>query len=293
MCLLAVDVHALNRFTLLGCWPEPGSPRGPEAHAQRAPLPRLKHAVAAHFALLQEGTLLRVSKASWVRQVLKSSLPPQANSLSNISEETDAMERVQEHKFVDLSKAVDKKPDESTRRSLSGQSRRHRGAEPRWPRRRSHATSSISTAPDGPRPLSRPRFIVLDKRFKVQARQHADPAAVHAACCGPKARPGTASAGICSGATFPTTCRCAGSKRTATCSVSAPRPATATATRSTTRAGRFPASTATAASSLRAQRQDHRAGRHVGKASRSTPPTTPSCIPTTAPSGSPIPATAA
>ena len=49
------------------------------------------------------------------------------------------------------------------------------------------------------------------------------------------------------GATFPTTGSCAGSKRTATSASSAIRPATATATPSTTKAGSFPASTAAGA----------------------------------------------
>ena len=66
--------------------------------------------------------------------------------------------------------------------------------------------------------------------------------------CGPKARRGTASAGIWCGATSRTTSRCAGSKKTAASPCSAIRPATATATRSTSKAGSSPASTAAGAS---------------------------------------------
>ena len=61
--------------------------------------------------------------------------------------------------------------------------------------------------------------------------------------CGRKGRPGTAAAATWSGATFRTTASCAGWKKTVTSASSAIPPATATATRSTTKGGRSPAST--------------------------------------------------
>ncbi len=66
--------------------------------------------------------------------------------------------------------------------------------------------------------------------------------------CGPKVPRGTASAATSSGATSPTTSRCAGSKKTAASPPSAILPATATATRSISKAASFPANTAAAAS---------------------------------------------
>ena len=65
--------------------------------------------------------------------------------------------------------------------------------------------------------------------------------------CGRKVRPGTASDATWCGATFRTTCRCAGLKTTTASPSSAIPPVTATATRSITRAASFPASTAGAA----------------------------------------------
>ena len=78
--------------------------------------------------------------------------------------------------------------------------------------------------------------------------QHGRSAATTPARCGPRDRRGTAAAATWSGATSRTTGRCAGWRRTGTSASSAAPPVTATATRSTTKAGSYRASTVGGAS---------------------------------------------
>ena len=119
--------------------------------------------------------------------------------------------------------------------------------------------ATAQTGPVRPRPPSPPRraisargapttyfydpdVLAVDPSFDLRPTQHGDQAALYRRCCGPKGRPGTRRAAISCGATSPTTGRCDGWRTTATSACSARRPTTATATRSTSRAGSSPAS---------------------------------------------------
>ena len=74
----------------------------------------------------------------------------------------------------------------------------------------------------GADPLSRPRHRLARQALRqIQSSATPPSSGCGPARCGPKGRPGTASAAIWSGATFPTTARCAGSRKTATSAPSA------------------------------------------------------------------------
>ena len=118
--------------------------------------------------------------------------------------------------------------------------RRHRC--PRFRRRATGRGGDPVQYPD-------PDIVALDNRFRRYiVGNTVDQAGCTPARCGPKVRRGTASAASWCGATFRTTSRCAGSRKTAASPCSAIRPATATATRSISKAASSPASTAAAAS---------------------------------------------
>ena len=87
-----------------------------------------------------------------------------------------------------------------------------------------------------------PDVIAIDPSFNGLAQPNAPIQRLWTGRSGPRARPGTRRAVSWSGATSRTTGRCAGSRTTVTCPSSACRRTTATATPSTSRAGRSPAS---------------------------------------------------
>ncbi len=121
------------------------------------------------------------------------------------------MWRVQQHEFVDLAPRARRRPQVDRRGFLKA------------------AATLAATTAMAPAAFARnfepgaeptrypdPDIVVLDKRFASTSSATRRSSACTPACCGPRARPGTASADTCSGATSPTTSSCAGSRRTAT-----------------------------------------------------------------------------
>ena len=129
------------------------------------------------FCFAVEGTLLRVCRAGSVTPALAFATAA-GNLPNNTSEETVAMERVQVHKFIDLSKPVDKKPDENTRRSFLAKVSGIAAITAMAPE--AFARNFIDKYdPDGP--IARypnPDVIVLDKRFKYKLGNTPDRAPV-------------------------------------------------------------------------------------------------------------------
>ena len=136
-----------------------------------------------------------------------------------------------------------------------------------------------------------PDIVVVDPPSAASCREHADQATWTGAlwCEGPA---WSGQGRFSSGATFPTIVNCAGRKTMITCRCFAVRPTTATATRSTSRAGRSRANTSRGAwcATSTMARSDPR--RHRSTASASTGRTTSRRIPMAA-TGSPIRRTAA
>ena len=202
------------------------------------------------------------------------------------------MQRVQQHQFVDLAKqrSPAKTASNSSRSPrIPGNCRRPRSFNRNGPGRVRARLRARRAAGALPRPGHRRARQALRE---VQARQHADPAAAHRHALGRRA-------GLERRRQVPALERhpqrraaALARRRRPRQRRSATRPATATATPSTARAGRSPASTATAASSATSTTARSPCWPTSSTASRSTPPTTPSSIPTAA-SGSPTPATAA
>ena len=89
-----------------------------------------------------------------------------------------------------------------------------------------------------------PAIVALDPRFEKYWIKLSCVERLCTGCAGRKARSGSATAAICSGATSPTTASCAGRRRPARSASSAGPPTTPTATRATARAASSAASTA-------------------------------------------------
>ena len=108
------------------------------------------------------------------------------------------MERAQHHRFIDLAApaADDASVELEQRRRFMRQMGLAAFAASATPAAFAQAMDRYH--PDAPPTrYPEPGRRRARQALQVQARQHADPAALHAACCGPRVRPGAASADTC------------------------------------------------------------------------------------------------